>query len=96
MGAFLLGGIVGAAAVVYWNRNRTMSFAGLSSQAGDVVGKVVKSAAKPASTTTTTFDKSADASRGLDKVEELIQQDPTVKKQVDEILDKSDSPYMTQ
>lgn len=99
MGAFLFGGLVGAAAVMYLNRNRSgMSFAGMSSQAGDVVGKMVSAASsvsmkpeKTASSFSTMPQKD-----NLDEVEKLIHKDATVKQQVNEILNENGRTFMTQ
>ncbi|MBD2861342.1 hypothetical protein [Paenibacillus oceani] len=102
MGAFLLGGVVGAAAVVYYMRGKHMSFAGLTSQTSDMFSKPTSS--KPvkfasSSSHSDKFSSSSNSSRsesGLGQVEELIAQDAAVKSQVDEILNKSASSYMTQ
>lgn len=98
MGAFLLGGVVGAAAVVYYMRGKNMSLAGFTNQTNDMFSK--PSTSKPAKFVSSHSDKfSSSSSRsdsGLDKVEDLIAQDAAVKSQVDEILNKSESSYMTQ
>lgn len=96
MGAFLFGGLVGAAAVVYFNSSRSLSFAGLSNRSNHSTGKSANSA-KPQ--THSTGNKSAGSEwngAGLEDVEELIKQDPAVKTQVDEIMNKSEKSYMTQ
>jgi hypothetical protein len=86
MGAFLLGGLVGAAVVMYWNRNKTM-FAGFSSHAGNWMGKPFQSSARVNKSTDKFSANDSDA--GLEKVESMIKQDPEVKRQVDEILHES-------
>lgn len=90
MGAFLLGGIVGAAVVMYMNRNKTM-FAGFSSQMGKMMGKSFPSSAR-ANKSTDKFS-GLDNEAGMEKVESMIKQDPEVKHQVDEILHQSGKAY---
>lgn len=96
MGAFLLGGLVGAAAVVYFGSGRSLSFAGWSNRTSHSSGK----AAKPfKSSAHASADKSSGKEwngAGMSDVEELIHKDPTVQGQVDDILNKSDKSYMTQ
>jgi hypothetical protein len=91
MGAFLLGGIVGAAAVMYWNRNGMM---------GQVMGKAKTAFSQmneggTVNMTDNWSRNSASASNnGLDKVKEIIDQDPELRKQVDEITSNKSEAYM--
>ncbi|TNJ67418.1 hypothetical protein FE784_05540 [Paenibacillus hemerocallicola] len=96
MGAFLLGGLVGAAAVVYFNNSRSLSFAGLSNRSNQSAGKTARSGKTQTHTTGNKFSGSEWNGAGLEDVEELIKKDPTVKTQVDEIMNKSEKSYMTQ
>ncbi|MEF3301842.1 hypothetical protein [Paenibacillus sp. GYB003] len=91
MGAFLLGGLVGAACVMYLNRNNSWSFAGLSSGAREFAGKRSGAFADSAQKVGSAWNES-----GLDEVEKMIQKDPAVKHEVDEILSESGNKYMTQ
>jgi Sec-independent protein translocase protein TatA len=94
MGTFLLGGIVGAVAVVYMNRNNGMSMSNLAN-AGQTVGNMVNKAKSNFSnmnsnmgmnsnqkTTTDQSNESADFST----VEQIVNKDPELKNKVDEIL----------
>ena len=96
MGAFLLGGLVGAAAVVYFNSNRSLSFAGLSNRSSHSAGKTANAGKTNANAASNKFSSSEWNGAGLNEVEQLIQKDPTVKSQVDEIMNKSEQSYMTQ
>jgi hypothetical protein len=96
MGAFLFGGLVGAAAVVYFNSNRPLSFAGLSNRSNHSAGIAAKSGKTQTQSTGNNFSGSEWNGAGLQDVEELVKKDPTVKTQVDEIMNKSEKSYMTQ
>ncbi|MDF2713307.1 MAG: hypothetical protein K0R28_232 [Paenibacillus sp.] len=96
MGAFLLGGLVGAAAVVYFNSNRSFSFAGLSNRSSHSAGKMANTGKSNVNASSNTFSGSEWNGAGLNEVEQMIQKDPTVKSQVDDILNKSEQSYMTQ
>lgn len=93
MGAFLLGGLIGAAAVVYFNSGRSWSFAGMSGRASKAAGKGSKSNAVfgTGKSSDSTWSKA-----GFDDLEQLIEKDPTVKSQVGEILNKSGKVELTQ
>jgi hypothetical protein len=102
MGAFLLGGIVGAAAVMYMNGSRPWSFAGLANRAGKSMnmGGGVKQANRSAAFASSN-KSSADSkwsSAGLEDLESLINEDQTVKGKVDDIIhsSKHTSSGMTQ
>ncbi|TMV51319.1 hypothetical protein FE783_05925 [Paenibacillus mesophilus] len=96
MGAFLFGGLVGAAAVVYFNSNRSFSFAGLSNRSSHSAGKGAHSAKTNVNAASNKFSGSDWNAAGMNEVEQLIKDDPTVKSQVDEIMNKSEQSYMTQ
>ncbi|SDN88252.1 hypothetical protein SAMN04487897_105256 [Paenibacillus sp. yr247] len=90
IGTFLLGGIAGAAAVIYLNRkSKSMLFSAFSSTS-ESMGKVVdkakdtfvnksfgNSAAKSSSNTST---------NSLNQVEKIVKEDPHLKATVNEIL----------
>jgi hypothetical protein len=84
MGAFLLGGLVGAAAVIYISRSRNISFAGFSSQTSDSVGKMMAS--------TPSVDKESE----WKKIEQIVNSDPEIKKTIDEIMQKQNETGLTQ
>lgn len=97
IGTFLLGGIAGAAAVVYLNRkSKSMLFSAFSSSS-ESMGKVVdkakdKFANKSFSDSpvrnfsSTSTNASANASGGLSQVEKIVKEDPHLSGTVNEIL----------
>lgn len=95
MGAFMLGGLVGAAAVMYFNRNRSWSFAGLSHRTRESVGKMGNAVAAT-NVSSHKSSKSDWTESGVEEVVDMIRKDPAVKKEVDEILNGSGKSYMTQ
>ncbi|MEX2460961.1 MAG: hypothetical protein WD469_06615 [Paenibacillaceae bacterium] len=86
MGTFLLGGIVGAIAVSYMNRNNGMMMANLAN-AGQSVGRMVTQAKSKFSNMNSnmSMDKSSE-SADLPRVQEILNKDPELKTKVDEIL----------
>jgi hypothetical protein len=84
MGAFLLGGLVGAAAVIYFSRSRNLSFAGFSSQTSDSVGKMMAS------------NPSADKESDWKKIEQIVNSDNEIKKTVNEIMQKQNETGLAQ
>lgn len=86
MGAFLFGSLVGAGVVMYWNRKgKQVTFSALSHQAGNMMHQAMdrgKDAAKKTSKAKANFEPES----GMDKVEEIINRDPELKKHVDEII----------
>lgn len=110
VGAFLLGGLVGAAAVVYLsNRNKSMfgaalgssdsvsQFMNMTSESSDQTSKSKSSTSESQSFQSGskgTANKSQKAwnedlfkEDGLNKVSDIVNQDPGLKAAVDEILD---------
>jgi hypothetical protein len=96
--AFLLGGLVGAAAVVYMQKGKkSMMFAGMGNSTGDSVSKMLD---KGKDQVMNGFDSSksgmqqrnasksasTDGKADIGKVEEIIKKDAAVKSQVDQIL----------
>ena len=92
MGAFLLGGLMGAAAVMVLNRTgRTMSLAAVSGRAGNVLnrwmsGTITKWAEKKTVFSDSDQIKREDDSEESQQVERIIDSDPELKRQVDEIV----------
>jgi hypothetical protein len=91
MGAFLLGGLVGAVAVAYFSRsNRPMMLSSMMS--GQGLGKMMNRARnRMAGTSAQSSAQSAaaqqdTASDGMKQVEKIIKKDPNLKGQVDQIL----------
>lgn len=97
IGTFLLGGIAGAAAVIYLNRkSKSMLFSAFSSSS-ESMGKVVDKA-KDTFTSKSFSDKgvknfsststnaSSSASSGLNQVEKIVKEDPHLSVTVNEIL----------
>jgi Sec-independent protein translocase protein TatA len=97
MGMFLLGGIVGAAAVVYINRNNMMM--SNFSNAGQSVGKMMDNAKTKFSSMNMGMNRDSEKSNqnstqsnektNLSKVEEIVNKDANLKSQVDEILENN-------
>jgi hypothetical protein len=97
MGTFLLGGIVGACAVVYMNRKNGMMLSNFAN-AGQSVGNMVSKAKSKFSNMNMDMDtnsnnmggnsinRHSNHDEGLDKVEEIVKKDPNLKNKVDEIL----------
>lgn len=102
IGAFLLGGIAGAAAVVYWNRkSKSMLFSAFSSSS-ESMGKVVDkakdtfvnksfsdSAVKNYSSPNinTASQASSNTGNGLNQVDKIVKEDPHLRVTVNEILE---------
>ncbi|WNR42473.1 hypothetical protein [Paenibacillus roseipurpureus] len=90
LGTFMLGGIAGAAAVIYLNRkSKSMLFSAFSSST-DSMGKVMDKAKD------TFVNKSfgeaispsfaSKSSSGLNPIEKIVKEDPSLKATVNEIL----------
>jgi hypothetical protein len=90
LGTFMLGGIAGAAAVIYLNRkSKSMLFSAFSSSS-DSMGKVVDKA-KDTFVSKSFGDSavrnfSSASSTGLNQVEKIVKEDPHLKATVNEIL----------
>lgn len=88
-GSFLLGGLVGAAAVVYFNnRSKSMllsTFAGNHQSFGNVMGKM-NDKLKNKSTNEEFNKENPFEAGGMEQVKEIAQNDPDVSKTVNEIL----------
>ncbi|OPH60883.1 hypothetical protein BC351_16970 [Paenibacillus ferrarius] len=95
IGTFLLGGIAGAAAVVYLNRkSKSMLFSAFSSSS-ESMGKVVDKAKD--TFTSKTFNSTSTAPKSftnsgasnLTQVEKIVKEDPSLKATVNEILSEN-------
>ncbi|WP_240413901.1 hypothetical protein [Paenibacillus periandrae] len=99
VGSFLLGGLVGAAAVVYLSgRSRSMLMSSFSSNNQSIGNNVNKNGSSHQSAGHNA-NKSASTERaGLGRVEEIINKEPALKATVDEILrdSKHKEQYQTQ
>ncbi|GFZ89502.1 hypothetical protein GCM10008018_39570 [Paenibacillus marchantiophytorum] len=95
IGTFLLGGIAGAAAVVYLNRkSKSMLFSAFSSSSesmGKVVDKAKDSFSNRTFNSTSTAPKSftSTGANGLSQVENIVKEDPSLKSTVNEILNEN-------
>ncbi|NOU99241.1 hypothetical protein [Paenibacillus planticolens] len=98
IGTFLLGGIAGAAAVIYLNRkSKSMLFSAFSSSSesmGKVMDKAKDTFASKSSSdkTVRNFSSSstnsgASAGGGLNQVEKIVKEDPHLRVTVSEILE---------
>jgi Sec-independent protein translocase protein TatA len=99
MVTFLLGGILGACAVVYMNRNNGMMLSNITN-AGQSVGNMVSKAKSKLSnmnmdmikdtnsnnTSSNRINGHSNDDENLAKVEEIVKKDPNLKNKVDEIL----------
>jgi uncharacterized membrane protein len=87
MSSFIMGGILGAAATVYLNRNNNgMTFS--LGQAGESVNKMVDTARNKMMN---------NSNQGLDKVEKILDEEPQTNHQVEEILEENNvSSFQTQ
>jgi Sec-independent protein translocase protein TatA len=97
MGTFLLGGIVGALAVTYINRNNGMMMANLAN-AGQSVGSMVNKAKSKLSNMNMNWDMRNNDDKSdyktdvsnqhaeFSRVKEIVNEDPNLKTKVNEIL----------
>ena len=83
--SFLVGAAAGAAAVMYMNRTNKTVLMGFS-QMGDNLSKVVDKAMMSLAARNIKPHKAPATTQSLDRVEDLIKQDPGVKHEVDQIL----------
>lgn len=90
IGTFLLGGIAGAAAVVYLNRRSKSMLLSAFSSSSESMGKVVDKAKDTwsnKSTGGTAFKNfSSSGTNNLNQVEKIVKEDPGLKAAVNEIL----------
>ncbi len=103
IGGFLLGSLVGAAAVVYFSRNNKPTMAASWSQVGDSINNLVDTATNKIMNMRTNMMQNkqnpSQNSTGMEKVEDIVNQNPQVKQQVNEILRDNHvarSPQITQ
>jgi hypothetical protein len=97
MGTFLLGGVAGAAAVIYLNRKTksTLLRAFISSDdsMGNIAGKTKDTfSGKPGSETSA---KNFNGSNNFQQVEKIIKEDPNLHQTVNEILQESSTNKTT-
>ncbi|MCY9664741.1 hypothetical protein M5X11_07200 [Paenibacillus alginolyticus] len=90
IGTFLLGGIAGAAAVIYLNRkSKSMLFSAFSSSSesmGKVVDKAKDSLVNKSFGNSSAKSFSTSNSNGLNQVEKIVKEDPHLKATVNEIM----------
>ncbi|HEY0826754.1 MAG TPA: hypothetical protein VGE40_01545 [Bacilli bacterium] len=102
IGGFLFGSLVGAAAVVYFSRNNKPTMASSWSQAGDSINNLVDTAKNKMMNMSTKMQQNkqnpSQNQTGMEKVEDIVNQDPRVKHQVNEILQDNNvsKPQITQ
>lgn len=96
VGAFLLGGLAGAAAVVYFRRNYSLPFDVFSRHDDDHERKQKRWGRSSFSSSSRKREDDESKEYGFDQLETLIKKDPAVKSQIDEILHKSEGNFMTQ
>jgi len=88
MSSFIIGGLVGAAAVVYFNRNNKPIMFSLS-QAGESVNRMVDAAMNKV--------RENKSDSGLNQVKQMAEKDPEVKHEINEIMkENSESQFQTQ
>lgn len=103
MSGIVIGGLLGAAAAMYFSRtNRTFSFSGISS-AGQAIDNIVEKARSKMmppdkrsyygdSTANQGAGAATTAAGGINQVETMVNKDPALKAQVNEILSEGGSP----
>lgn len=99
MTGFVVGGLLGAAAAIYFSRsNRTFSLASLGS-AGQALDSVVEKARskmmapdKRPPATGASGSQSAAPGAGLAQVQTMVNKDPALKSEVDQIMKESGNP----
>lgn len=94
MSSFLFGGLVGAAAVMYFSKNnRPFSFSSFSSATHNM-NKMLDDA-KNSMTTSSDYSKTspADSEATREKVRDIINEDPALKQTVDEIANANNTTY---
>ena len=94
MSGFLIGGMLGAAAALYFTKNKSMMMANVNwDQAVDKAGQFVKGAKSMWDTASiisaTGSGSGSKGAGGLDKVEEIVRKDPELTHKVDEIMKES-------
>ncbi|MEW9699024.1 hypothetical protein [Paenibacillus sp. SI8] len=106
IGTFLLGGIAGAAAVIYLNRKSKSMMLSAFSSSSESVGKVMDKA-RDKFVSKTFKDSSIDSSAksyssassgsagGLSQVEKIVKEDPGLKSTVNEILQENEKTTAT-
>jgi hypothetical protein len=86
IGTFLLGGIAGAAAVIYLNRkSKSMLFSAFSSSS-DSMGKMVNKAKDTMTGANDSTSFNTNSTKDLGDVEQIIKKDPDLQHTVNEIL----------
>ncbi len=92
MSSFVVGGLVGAAAVMYFSRNnKSMALGSLNQVMGRTKNSMMDFASSAMSqgmnkNMSSHKQSKADKQAGLDKVEKIINEDPSVKAEVDKIM----------
>ncbi|WP_127585314.1 YtxH domain-containing protein [Paenibacillus koleovorans] len=90
-GSFLLGGLVGAGAIMFWNRRgKHMTFAAISHQADRMMDNMKDKGNQVRRAASHKMDKldkiEPEIGDGLDQVKAFVDGDPELKKQVDEMI----------
>ncbi|KRE69300.1 hypothetical protein [Paenibacillus sp. Soil750] len=90
LGTFMLGGIAGAAAVIYLNRkSKSMLFSAFSSPSqsmGNVMDKAKETFTSKSVGESTARNFSSTSTNGFNQVEKIVKEDPSLKATVNEIL----------
>lgn len=90
LGTFMLGGIAGAAAVIYLNRkSKSMLFSAFSSSnesMGNVMDKAKGTFGSQTFGNSVAKNFSSTSTNGLNQVEKIVKEDPHLKATVNEIL----------
>ncbi|MFD0694867.1 hypothetical protein ACFQZT_12245 [Paenibacillus sp. GCM10027628] len=93
IGTFLLGGIAGAAAVIYLNRKSKSLMLSAFSSSSESMGKVMDRAKDKFVSKTfkdsTAKNFSSTSSNNLNQVEKIVKEDPHLKATVNEILQEN-------
>lgn len=92
LGAFLLGGVTGAAAIMAWQKNRDKMNMGLFMGTGNPINKAMNAAfSKGNGSKMNQSNENKFSNTGLEEVSSIVNEDPELKRQVDEIFDENHS-----
>jgi hypothetical protein len=92
IGTLLFGGLIGAGAVIYWNRRgKQAAMSAVSTQTGNMMNRMMNRGSKmdrhaDKAASKVTSHTQNDSMFGLNKVEEIVNKDPELKRHVDEII----------
>ncbi len=93
---FFMGAALGAAAAYYWSKNKgslNMNMGELSGKAMSAFMGMMSSNSSNQKQQQESHGQNSHSEAGMNELEKIVQQDPELKKQVDDIISDSDSSY---